>query len=530
MQKDIDNALLVRLNEHFADQLGLHFPHNRLAEFKRNFKQVAKEFGMEPTNCAIWLLNGPLTQDQINVIAFHYTIGETYFFRDPKVFEVLEDELRWLISRRRRNNNKFLHFWSAGCCTGEEPYSLAMMLRRILPDIDTWHISIIGTDINPEFLKKAKKGIYTGWSFRITPAAVRDKYFRDLGGGKYEMTDEIRNMVQFTVGNLAETKMPQGIVPGSIDIILCRNVLIYFHQDQITKVLSKLNSALTDEGLLVVTPIELLGIADKLFERLNYPGVAVLKKAKRPGPFTIAGAQPAVHHNALSLAVDTPGIELPTTSPYHVPALAGSSVELGMSNPFERTMPTPAPVVAPVPVVSPAPVVETPPAIPDSELAKIAQRFFDQGRYKECVAQLLNINPSQMAEPARVTMLALAYSNDGDLPAALTWIDKAIAHDKLNHSLYYVKATILQAQGKISEAIASLNQALFLTPDFVVAEFNLASLLFQTGKSAEAAKRFRNTLRLLKQYNGNDILPESEGITAGRLSKIVEALLAEATQ
>ena len=81
-------------------------------------------------------MNGTLTQDQINVIAYHYTIGETYFFRDPKAFEVLEDELRWLISRRRRANNKYLHLWSAGCCTGEEPYSLAMLLRRILPDID----------------------------------------------------------------------------------------------------------------------------------------------------------------------------------------------------------------------------------------------------------------------------------------------------------------------------------------------------------------------------------------------------------
>jgi chemotaxis protein methyltransferase CheR len=517
MHNEIDNALLLRLNDHFADQLGLHFPVNRIQEFKRNFKQVAKEFGMELSSCAIWLLNGPLTQDQINVIAYHYTIGETYFFRDPKVFEVLEDELRWLISRRRRNNSKYLHLWSAGCCTGEEPYSLAMMLKRILPDIDTWHISIVGTDINPEFLKKAKKGIYGAWSFRILPSVVRDKFFKDVGAGKYELGPEIRNMVQFTIGNLAETKMPQGIVPGSIDIIMCRNVLIYFHQDQITKVLSKLNSALTDDGLLVVTPIELLGIADKLFERLSYPGVAVLKKAKRPAPFPVGGAPSTVHHNALGMDSDRLEIDL---------------LNSGAAYQF----PVPATAVPP-PLAMPEPLMSVSAAVgeaakmtaPDAELAKTAQRFFEQGRYKECVAQLLNVNPSQMAEPARVTMLALAYSNDGDLPAAMTWIDKAIGHDKLNHSLYYIKATILQAQGKIADAIAALRQALFLAPEFVVAEFNLASLLFQTGKSAEAAKRFRNTLKVLKQYNENDILPESEGITAGRLTKIIEALLAEAS-
>jgi chemotaxis protein methyltransferase CheR len=105
--------------------------------------------------------------------------------------------------------------------------------------------------------------------------------------------------------------------------------------------------------------------------------------------------------------------------------------------------------------------------------------------------------------------------------------DKAIDNDKLNHTLYYVRATILQALNNIPDAISSLRQALFLEPEFVVAEFYLASLLYQSGKNAEAAKRFRSALMLLKQYNENEVLPESEGITAGRLAQIVEALLTE---
>jgi chemotaxis protein methyltransferase CheR len=157
-----------------------------------------------------------------------------------------------------------------------------------------------------------------------------------------------------------------------------------------------------------------------------------------------------------------------------------------------------------------------------------AQKFFDDGKYSECVAHLLNVSANRNAEPARLRLLTQAYSNDGDLVAALAMTDKAIDNDKLNHTLYYVKATIAQALGNIPEAISSLNQALFLEPEFVIAEFYLASLLYQNGKNTQAAKRFRSALMLLKQYNENEILPEGEGITAGRLAEIVEALLTEA--
>ncbi len=82
-------------------------------------------------------------------------------FRDPKVWEVLEDEILWdLVRRRRAEGNKTLKLWSAGCCTGEEPYSMAMVLRRLLHDIENWDITVLGTDINPHFLKKAKSGLY----------------------------------------------------------------------------------------------------------------------------------------------------------------------------------------------------------------------------------------------------------------------------------------------------------------------------------------------------------------------------------
>jgi chemotaxis protein methyltransferase CheR len=130
-----------------------------------------------------------------------------------------------------------------------------------------------------------------------------------------------------------------------------------------------------------------------------------------------------------------------------------------------------------------------------------AQALLDGGRNAECVDYLLPTCSGQDVNARLFFLLSVAYSNDGDLVQALTWIEKSIDGDKLNHCSYLVRANILQAMGKLPEAMATLRQALFLEPEFVVAEFYLANMLLQLGKSQEARKRLRGALILLRQYN-----------------------------
>jgi chemotaxis protein methyltransferase CheR len=518
MTKEVDNALLLRLNDHFATQIGLHLPNNRLSDFKRNFKSAAKEFAMDPNECAEWLLNtSTLTKDQVAILAFHFTIGETYFFRDPKVWEVLEDEILWdLVRRRRAEGNRTLRLWSAGCCTGEEPYSMAMVLKRLIHDIDSWNITVFGTDLNPSFLKKAKSGTYSDWSFRVTSPGIKDKFFHSHGAGKFEVIDDVKGMVEFHQINLvSEDRYITSIIqPGSIDVLFCRNVLMYFHPDQVDKVLLKLESSLTPDGILAVNPIELLCIPEKMFERLKHPGAAMLRKRKAWAP------------------LETPGFDTSYSSyKPQAPSTLGMDLDFSVTgSTFFTTLPANLPPVENRPDVHVTAAREevSVPETGESDSTVEAQRFFDEGKYRECVAHLLKVSANRNAEPARARLLAHAYSNEGDYGGALAMTDKAIDNDKLNHTLYYVRATIQQALGNIPEAVSSLRQALFLEPEFVVAEFYLASLLYQSGKNTEAAKRFRSALMVLKQYNENEILPEGEGITAGRLAEIVEALLTEA--
>src|SRR5271168_3123718 len=277
MTREIEPRLLLQLNDHLAGHIGLSFPPDRLSEFTRKIKAAAKEFGMEPADCVNWLLSSPLTKEQIHTLSYHLTIGETYFFRDPRAFEILEDEVLTKLIRLRRDTGKYLRLWSAGCCTGEEPYSIAMLLARMLDDLQSWRISILGTDINSNFLKKAQRGIYEPWSFRVVSPEIKVRYFRHIKG-KYELNPAIKKMVHFERMNLADGRPPEGLLLSSMDIIFCRNVLMYFPKDQAVRVFGRLHNALADGGVMVSTPFELSYVPEHLFERLPHKGAVLLKK------------------------------------------------------------------------------------------------------------------------------------------------------------------------------------------------------------------------------------------------------------
>ena len=192
----------------------------------------------------------PLWQRLIHTV----TIGETYFFRNSPQFEALRRQvLPTLIEQRRKTGSKQLRLWSAGCATGEEPYSLAILLRELLPDIETWNISLLGTDINDAYLQEAREGIYRARSFRNeTPAAVRNGWFTSTERG-YQLDPTIRKMVVFRSLNLTADDFPSfESNTMHTDVVLCRNVTIYFDRETTRQLTSRFHQALNNDGWLVV--------------------------------------------------------------------------------------------------------------------------------------------------------------------------------------------------------------------------------------------------------------------------------------
>ncbi len=167
MEADTPENLLTRMSEFVAQTMGWDFPPSRHADLRRGIAAAAKDLGFDSAAvCAQQCLSGALSKADLNRLASHLTVGETYFFRESKTFEALANEILPALIRSRRGEGRELRIWSAGCCTGEEPYSIAVLLRQMLLDWEQWKITLLATDINPRFLRKAEAGVFGQWSFR----------------------------------------------------------------------------------------------------------------------------------------------------------------------------------------------------------------------------------------------------------------------------------------------------------------------------------------------------------------------------
>ena len=223
-----DAPWLAPLATRVVERLGLHFPAERWPDLLRGVTAAARASGAHDVDdFAQRLLGAAPDAAPLHALAEALTVGETYFFREPRSFEVLADEILPPLIDARRAGSRQLRLWSAGCCTGEEAYSLAIMLDRLLPDLDDWQVTILATDVNRRFLQKAARAEYGEWSFRDAPPWLKSRYFT-AGRRGHALAPRIRRMVRFAALNLVDLRFPLKGDTAAMDVILCRNVLMYF--------------------------------------------------------------------------------------------------------------------------------------------------------------------------------------------------------------------------------------------------------------------------------------------------------------
>jgi len=479
-------SLWARVSERIAETMGLSFPPERWPDLQRALGRAAGDLGCaDAAECAEWILSRSLTRPQVQVLASHLTVGETYFFRDRKIFDALSNTVLPELIRARRACDRRLRIWSAACCTGEEPYSLAILLSQILPDSEDWRVTILATDINERFLQKAAAGVYGAWSFRETPPEFKERYFRRTPEGDYAILPEIKQRVTFAHLNLVEDVYPSlATDTNAMDIIFCRNVLMYFTVPQVRKAIGNLRRSLLDDGWLVVSPSETSQALFSQFATVNLPGVILYRKS------------------TVKPSVEPAWVSPPRSEPreFIAPAVEVSGALL------------PEP-----PVKEPAPA---PPSAPH-----VAAQFYEKGDYAAAAETLLANFPPQATSPT-YSLLTRALANQGRLSEALAWCDRWIGEDKLDAAGHYLRAVILQELGDRDQARLALQRAVYLQPRLVLAHFALGNLARSSDRPAEADKHFANALTLLRACPPEEPLPESDGLTVGRLEEIITSLLA----
>ncbi|MFN3652130.1 MAG: CheR family methyltransferase [Armatimonadota bacterium] len=273
--------LLCAARRVVEERLGLDFRVERGEALQRRLSRALRETAREDLESALArLMEAPSEDPELMALARGLTVGETYFFRDRACFEALERHvLPPLLAARRAAGSLHLRVWSAGCSTGEEPYSLAILLDRLLPDFEDWRVTLLATDINPDSLERAREGRYGEWSFRTTPRWVRERYFHRVSGRTYELDARIRKRVSFRALNLAEVGYPSAASNTlAMDLVLCRNVLMYFTEDARAAALERLRQALTPGGWLVVASPEASGSPLAPLLPVNFPGATLYQK------------------------------------------------------------------------------------------------------------------------------------------------------------------------------------------------------------------------------------------------------------
>ncbi|GLQ91508.1 CheR family methyltransferase [Dyella acidisoli] len=465
MQPTIPAQTLSKLSDWLATRMGLNFPMERRSDLERGMAAAASAFGMpNAESCANWLLSTPPTRGQIETLASCLTIGETYFFRDECCFTALEMNVLPELIHARMKSERRLRIWSAGCCTGEEPYSIAMLIDRLIPDVHDWNVAILATDINPSFLRRASKGVYAQWSFRNTSvrAESMDGYFQRISASQREIKPRIRKYVSFSYLNLADDIYPSiANNTNAMDIIFCRNVMQYFTADQAERVCRKLQDSLIDGGWLIVAPAETWVHPRQGLKMVEFPGAIFYQKHEHESDEASMPPARKVY----------PTFELPS-----------------LKHPVGKS-------------------------VPASKQIKVPET-----RKETASISIEHVGPVSYHQ-------ARSYANEGKLTEAAECCETVIAANKTDPNPQYLLAMIKQEQGQYEQAVQSLKRALYLDPSFVLAHFALGNLYSLIGRPRDARRYFRNALDLLLPLSKGEVVPESDGLSAGRLEEIVTTLL-----
>jgi len=213
--------------------------------------------------------------EELNVMIDIVTTNETYFYREKSQLEAFAEEILPELAERNAKKKR-LRIWSAGCSTGEEPYTLAILCSESGLFDSSWGVDIIGTDISQRVLNTARKAVFSQSSFRATEENELNRYFTRDEDGKYALNDSIRNMVHFGHLNLMDEKM-MGLI-RECDIIMCRNVIIYFDKNAKAKVVNSFFKKLVSEGYLLLGHSESLMNITTVFKLKHLTKVMVYQK------------------------------------------------------------------------------------------------------------------------------------------------------------------------------------------------------------------------------------------------------------
>jgi len=245
-------------------------------------RPIALEYGMRDVDDLVAALRLDPREEMMSVIVDAMTTNESFFFRDNKPFNAFREVMLPHLMRTRAERRSF-RIWCAACSSGQEPYSIAMILDDERIKLANWRIEIVATDISPSMLARAHAGRFNQFEVqRGLPTNYLVKHFKKVDGA-FEIDPALRNLIEFREFNLMSDPRPLGV----FDVVFCRNVLIYFDPPTKSQVLQQIRTVMPDDGFLLLGAAEtVIGVTDEFAPHENMTGVySVANSAPRIAAF-----------------------------------------------------------------------------------------------------------------------------------------------------------------------------------------------------------------------------------------------------
>jgi len=459
--------------------LGLHIDDGKLGFLGEILSRRIEVLG-QTTGTYLFALETEPAQHELATLAQELTVGETYFYRNHEQFDAFV-EICLPDRRRAQAVHRRLRMLSAGCATGDEAYTLAMLVREHLPD-PSWNVSILGVDLNPVMIEKATLARYSSWSLRETPPEIQRRWFRMVG--REALLDEsIKSAVQFEQRNLVAENFGFWM-PESYDVIFCRNVLMYFTPDHARVVIGHIARALAPGGYLFLGHAETLREISVDFHLRHTHGTFYYQRRGR-----LEDAQP-----------ERPAPEAVSRMPPLMAVVEGSQTWVeAIRHASERVQELTAPHRQAQP--------HHEPSLPSRRLdLGVALELVQQERFSDALTLVEGLSPDVIHDPDVLLLRAALLTHGGQPREGEKFCQKLLEIDELNAGAHYVLALCREEAGDRQGAVNHDQMAVYLDRAFAMPRLHLGMLARKQGDRQMAHREFEQALILLQREDASRLL------------------------
>jgi chemotaxis protein methyltransferase CheR len=490
---------LERFRAAIAQRLGIWFEDQKFEYLAGVLERRVEAAADSPSRYLDALEKPPQAQAELREIARELTVGETYFFRHNDQFRAFS-EVALPFCLAARAVTKQLRILSAGCSSGEEAYTLSILTREALTE-PGWDISITGMDVNPNAVERARAARYSPWSLRETPGHVQEQYFV-ADGREFVLSRAVQSGVHFEERNLVAD---DSWALGSFDVIFCRNVLMYFTEENARRVVERFSRALTPGGFLFLGHAENLRGLSQDFELCHTHATFYYQRrtgSARPHAAAVLPPLPPEAAPRTALALDWASTWLETVQ--------RSSDRIRALSERRAAEPVPAPVLVPL--------------APRLDLS-LALELLSHERFAEALAVLTNLPDTSTQDADAVLLRAALHTHCGQISAAESACAEVLALDGLNCGAHYLRALCRERQGDTRAAIEHSQIASYLDPSFAMPHLHLGLMARRTGERETAQRELTQAALLLHREEPSRLLLFGGGFSREGLAALCHSEL-----